>query len=179
MTNQELLSRLSFDEAISGAKILKEEHPESGVTFVVAEVQTDALGAMIIPFIIPDNEDWIFTPWDWQDGLLTANFTLDDVQDIEWRVNNTNQIGYVINGLPRLLTGTSTESIKTASRKAFGAQLKRARLAAGLSLRDLAHLAGVPHSQLCRMERGAGNPTLDSMARLAVILDTTFAVSGK
>lgn len=179
MTNQELLDRLSFDEAISGVEILKEEHPESGVTFVVAEIQTDTLGAMIVPFIIPDNEDWIFTPWDWQDGQFTANYHIDDVQDVEWRVNDTNQIGYIVNGLPRLLTGTPAESSKVSSRKSLGAQLKQARLAKDLSLRNLERLADIPYSQLCRIERGAGNPTLDSMTRLAAILDTTFVISGK
>lgn len=179
MTNQGLLDRLSFDETISGAKILKEEHPESGVTFVVTEVQTDALGAMIVPFVIPDNEDWIFTPWDWQDGRLTSDFCLDNAQDIEWRVNNTDQIGSVVNGLPRLLTGTPTESTKLASRKAFGAQLKRARQAKGLSIRGLSRLSNIHYSPLCQMERGACNPTLDTMTHLAAILDVTFTVSSK
>ena len=176
MTNQQLLDRLAFDEAISGVEILKEAQPEPGMAFVVASVNTDTLGTIIVPFVIPDNEDCIFTPRDWQAGY-TANFTLADVMGVDWRVDDTDQEAIILNGLPRTLAGAA-QSLKVAARRRFAKELKAARAAKGYTIRDVEAASGIPHSQYCRIEAGRGNPTFDSLVRLAAVLDTTFTIGG-
>ncbi|WP_353937288.1 helix-turn-helix domain-containing protein [Paramuribaculum intestinale] len=56
--------------------------------------------------------------------------------------------------------------------------MKAARLAKGLTLKDLDALTGIPYSRLSRIEGGRDNPTFDGLVRLAVTLDTTFAIGG-
>lgn len=176
MTNQAILDRLAFDEAISGVEILKEEHPEPGMTFVVASVNTDTLGTIIVPFVIPDNEDCVFTPRDWQ-AAYTANFSLADIADVEWRIDDTDQEAVILNGLPRTFAGAA-QSLKIAARRRFAKELKAAREVKGYTIRDVETVSGIPHSQYCRIEAGRGNPTFDSLVRLAAALDTTFTIGG-
>lgn len=45
----------------------------------------------------------------------------------------------------------------------IGAEMKRLRIARNLSLRDFAELAGIGKAQLCRMEKGHINLTLETM----------------
>ena len=47
-----------------------------------------------------------------------------------------------------------------------GALLRESRLAAGLSQRDLARLAGVPQPTVARIESGAVGPRFDTLDRL-------------
>ena len=49
----------------------------------------------------------------------------------------------------------------------FGALLKRARIAAGLSVLEAARAAGTSHSYWYEMERGEKSPTIDKLADLA------------
>jgi transcriptional regulator with XRE-family HTH domain len=52
--------------------------------------------------------------------------------------------------------------------------LKRLRERRELTQRDLASLAGVPRPTLAHLERGAGNPTLSVLVKLAQALGTTI-----
>jgi transcriptional regulator with XRE-family HTH domain len=56
----------------------------------------------------------------------------------------------------------------------LGRNLQSLRLAKGLSLSKLAHDAGIAKSNLSRLEQGTGNPTVDTIWRLAVQLDVPF-----
>ncbi|RTR02945.1 helix-turn-helix domain-containing protein [Halomonas nitroreducens] len=56
----------------------------------------------------------------------------------------------------------------------LGQHLQRLRLEKGLSLSQLAAAAGIAKSNLSRLEQGNGNPTLDTIWRLAVQLDVPF-----
>jgi ribosome-binding protein aMBF1 (putative translation factor) len=49
----------------------------------------------------------------------------------------------------------------------LGLQYHEARLARGLTQRQLADLTGVPQADFSRIERGAGNPTEATLQRLA------------
>lgn len=49
----------------------------------------------------------------------------------------------------------------------IGTAIAHARTAAGLSQRELAHLAGTSQPALARLERGRENPTLATLGRLA------------
>lgn len=51
-----------------------------------------------------------------------------------------------------------------------GERLKAARLELGVSQMDLAYLAGMNVANYGKIERGIGNPTLDSLVRLAGVM---------
>lgn len=53
--------------------------------------------------------------------------------------------------------------------KAFGSNLKKIRIENGFTLRGFALEAGIEHSQLSKIERGAINPTISTVL---VIADT-------
>ncbi|HEY0248712.1 MAG TPA: helix-turn-helix transcriptional regulator [Gryllotalpicola sp.] len=55
---------------------------------------------------------------------------------------------------------------------AFGEQLRQARLERGITQEELANLTGMHSSNVGRIERGAANPSLSTMARLAHALGT-------
>ncbi|WP_067215678.1 helix-turn-helix domain-containing protein [Marinomonas gallaica] len=56
----------------------------------------------------------------------------------------------------------------------LGQNLKTVRLAQGLSLSQLASNAGIAKSNLSRIEQGEGNPTIETIWRLAVQLNVPF-----
>ncbi|WP_136247861.1 helix-turn-helix domain-containing protein [Halomonas borealis] len=56
----------------------------------------------------------------------------------------------------------------------LGQHLQRLRQDKGLSLSHLAAAAGIAKSNLSRLEQGNGNPTLDTLWRLAVQLNVPF-----
>lgn len=56
----------------------------------------------------------------------------------------------------------------------LGQHLQTLRTERGFSLSQLANDAGIAKSNLCRLEQGNGNPTLDTIWRLAVQLNVPF-----
>ncbi|USD66288.1 helix-turn-helix transcriptional regulator [Vibrio sp. SCSIO 43136] len=56
----------------------------------------------------------------------------------------------------------------------LGRNLQNLRIAKGLSLSQLALEAGIAKSNLSRIEQGSGNPTIDTIWRLAKQLDVPF-----
>lgn len=56
----------------------------------------------------------------------------------------------------------------------LGQNLQRYRTAKGLSLSQLAQNTGIAKSNLSRIEQGGGNPTLDTIWKLAIQLDVPF-----
>ena len=56
----------------------------------------------------------------------------------------------------------------------LGRNLQSIRVSKGLSLSQLAQDAGIAKSNLSRIEQGSGNPTLDTLWRLAIQLDVPF-----
>ncbi|MET8335566.1 helix-turn-helix transcriptional regulator [Streptosporangium canum] len=59
-------------------------------------------------------------------------------------------------------------------RGAIAANLRRARLGRGLSVRELAELTGVSKALISQVERGVANPTVEVLSRLAASLELTF-----
>jgi transcriptional regulator with XRE-family HTH domain len=57
----------------------------------------------------------------------------------------------------------------------FGRSVCARRLAAGLTQKDLARLCHVSAQFICEIERGQTNPSLETMARIAVALNSTVA----
>jgi len=58
----------------------------------------------------------------------------------------------------------------------LGLQYHDARVARGLTQRQLAHLSGVPQADFSRIERGGGNPTEATLQRLARALERRLAL---
>jgi len=56
----------------------------------------------------------------------------------------------------------------------LGRNIQKMRMAKGLSLSQLAQAAGLAKSNLSRIEQGEGNPTIETIWRLAIYLDTPF-----
>jgi ribosome-binding protein aMBF1 (putative translation factor) len=53
----------------------------------------------------------------------------------------------------------------------LGLQFRDARVAHGMSQRELSEASGVRQADISRIERGAGNPTEGTLQRLALALD--------
>lgn len=60
-------------------------------------------------------------------------------------------------------------------RSRFGATLKERRLRRQLTQEQLAEASGLSYKFVGELERGQGNPTLETLARLAAALDVTMA----
>ena len=57
-------------------------------------------------------------------------------------------------------------------RAIFATNLRRRRLACGLSQEMLAHEADIDRTYVSALERGLYSPTIDMLERLAVVLET-------
>ena len=68
---------------------------------------------------------------------------------------------------------------REAGRAAFAFQLAlvRARLGAGLTQKELAERIGTTQSAVARWENGVVVPRLDTLLKLADVLDTTFTIA--
>lgn len=67
------------------------------------------------------------------------------------------------------------ESIPRTPSRALGVRVRELRLEAGLSQHDLAQLAALHPSNIGRIERGAVNPSLETLAHLARGLDCSVS----
>ncbi len=70
--------------------------------------------------------------------------------------------------------------VSSNASRIVGERLKQARLQLGVSQMELANLAGMNVANYGKIERGAGNPTLDTLVRLAGVmeLDPSQLVTG-
>jgi transcriptional regulator with XRE-family HTH domain len=55
--------------------------------------------------------------------------------------------------------------------KAFGQNLKKLRIAKGLTTREFADIADIAHSQVWRLETGQGDPSLTTVIAMAAALE--------
>lgn len=63
-----------------------------------------------------------------------------------------------------------------SSNKVIARQVKAAREAKGLSLRQLARMTGMNENTLVNIEHGRGNPTLKTLESLSMALGVRFAI---
>ncbi|MFE4498664.1 helix-turn-helix domain-containing protein [Rhodococcus sp. NPDC056743] len=73
---------------------------------------------------------------------------------------------------------SASEQSSTAGasvRDAVATNLRRARMARGYSLRDLAELTGISKALLSQMERRVANPTVEILVRAGAAVDLSFA----
>lgn len=59
----------------------------------------------------------------------------------------------------------------TVAARKLGDRIRAERIRIGITQMDFAHLAGMNVANVGRIERGDGNPTLESIVRIAGVLD--------
>lgn len=94
-----LLEILSFEEGLEDVYILAKEELKNGATFYLCSLIYAGGKEMNVSFVHYDGQDWIFTPCDWQ-GFMPIY--ADDIEKIDWRVNDTDHKGMMFAGLPML-----------------------------------------------------------------------------
>lgn len=176
MTNDQLLDLLSFEENLQSVTINSEKELNDNATFIVATLHfNDGLDVaeteMTVPFVHYAGQDWIFTPWDWQ-GWLPE--TPEDVDRIEWCVDDSDVQALMFNGLPMLAPWVpDPHDFNRETRKRIGSQLKAERERQGISIRSLAEKTGVDKNIISRIEAGRANATIDTLNALAMYLGLT------
>lgn len=176
ITKNDLLDRLFFEENLLDVEILEQKEIEEGAFFVMARLEFNDAAVdryMTLPFVLYDNEDWIFTPCDWQDDF--SNITADAIPEIEWRVNNTEQQGFIIDGLPRLFL-REPAVLKKSVRKSIGTQIKDAREKCGMTVRELSDKCQVGPGHISRIESGRYNVSTDTLAIIAKVLNIRIEI---
>lgn len=172
MTTNDLISLLSFEADLQDAEIISTTELNNGATLIVARLCYTG-GEMTVPFIHYNGEDWIFTPRDWQQPGIDAT----PVDEIEWRVNDTDIAGIMLNGQPHIAPWvTVPEYFKQEARVAIGHQIKRAREAQGLTVRQLADKCGLAFGHISRIESGRYNVTVDTLAIIASALSVDITI---
>src|SRR4051794_33223428 len=68
---------------------------------------------------------------------------------------------------------------RTAPSATIAAALRRERERHGISLTELARRAGVAKSTLSQLESGAGNPSVETLGALGVVLEVRFSRRGE
>ncbi|MCQ2535920.1 MAG: helix-turn-helix domain-containing protein [Lachnospiraceae bacterium] len=76
----------------------------------------------------------------------------------------------------RFADGRVPEKNRSA-RKMVAAELKTARLSKKLTQQELADMTGTQKSNICRMESGSYNPSLDFLVKVANSLDRELKVT--
>lgn len=66
--------------------------------------------------------------------------------------------------------------MQTTLRKRFGSRVRELRKASGISQEAFADRCGFARSYMSRIERGAGNPSLDAIETIATALDVKVKV---
>lgn len=171
ITKNELLDRLYFIGNLVDAEIIEQNEVERGASFVLAELEFDEDAVeryMTLPFVIYDNETWVFTPWDWQGDF--HDMTIEAIPNIKWRINDSEKDGLIFNGLPRLL-GFDPAIVRIETRKHIGNQIKAARENQGLTARELAKKCGIAYNYICRIEGGRYNTSVDTLAVICKALN--------
>lgn len=76
--------------------------------------------------------------------------------------------------MPKKRGKTPTDPATLAIQERIGARIRSARIEAGLSQEAAAHAAGIDAKRYQRVELGRVNMTINTIARIATALGTTF-----
>jgi transcriptional regulator with XRE-family HTH domain len=82
------------------------------------------------------------------------------------------------NSVTVLSNSTRNWKQELSVKKDLGEQIRRARTDCGLTQTELAHEIGVSRQMIARYEAGKAMPSIDVLARAAIILDVDFDVDG-
>ena len=170
MTNKEFQILLDFEKDLKSVRILNQIRLEQDALFIRAKlIYPDE--EMTVPFVYYTGKDWIFTPCDWQTGDLPT--TANEIDRIDWRVNNTDQEGVCVNGVPALMF---YQPEPVSARTVIGRMVREARVNAGLTTRELADKAGLNHAHISRIESGKYNLTIDTLDKISRVLGLEVAL---
>lgn len=98
MNEKELLSYLhSIGEEVKTVKIISCQKINEEAELVSASID-DAIETSFIIY----SDGTVFTPWDWQSEECYCK-SPENIPSITWRLDNTEKMGVVVNGLPRVL----------------------------------------------------------------------------
>lgn len=180
MKKSELIHLLSFAEHLADVEVISCEAVAHDAEFINAQLYftpESNIRPMVVPFVHHKGSEWLFTPCDWlQSGLPT---TAAEVGSIEWRVNDTNRLGPRFDGVPMLSPWAGDpDLVRTTVRKNIGAQIRAAREAQGLSIREVADRTWLSPNNVMRIEEGRYNFTLDCLTTLAYALNITITIPG-
>lgn len=89
---------MSFDEGLESIDIVSSTPIPNDGEFISAILHYDDHDHNLV-IIHYEGQDWVFTPKDWQSWLPE---TVEEIADIEWRVNDTDQMAIMFNGYPAL-----------------------------------------------------------------------------
>lgn len=99
MNNELLKIRLSFEPDLNTVEIIDCIELDPGTYFIRATLGYPDQ-EMIVAFVYYQSDDILFTPWDWQGDMPESP---EEIENIEWRVDNSTIRGINLNGLPSLL----------------------------------------------------------------------------
>lgn len=98
MNEKELLKYLhSIGEEVETVKIINRQNINDEAELVSVKIDY----AIETSFIIY-SDGTVFTPWDWQSEECYCK-SPENIPSITWRLDNTEKMGVVVNGLPRVL----------------------------------------------------------------------------
>lgn len=170
MTNERLAELLSFDEKIRSVEIRRTLALSDTAALIVADLTYGRKCGLVrtVPFVYHDGMEWIFAPSARWDGIVPC--TAHDVSLMDWRVDDTDVRAVIADGIPVLPSMDAATAAAYETRKRLGEQIRRARKAAGLSLRALADRCGVGFSHLGRIERSTIGCNIDTVSAIAGVL---------
>lgn len=87
------------------------------------------------------------------------------------RTNENSVLGYDMTTGHEMESPKLNADLSEEKRVTFGQNCKAARMKAGLSQSAVAEAAGIPQPRLSAIEQGKGNITLDTMVRIARVVD--------
>lgn len=176
MTNEELYDLLSFDKNLESVEIeslVEIAHDGEFITATLYRPDEE----IKLAFVHYKGEEWLFTPWDWCGWMPES---VDEIGEIEWRVNDTTQMAVIYDGQPALSPfAAEPEVIRNEARERIGRELREAREEAGLTLRQLAEKTDIAFNHIGRIERGKYNVTLDSLSIIADALRLELTLTNK
>lgn len=168
LEEDELLGILTgFEKDLYDLQIIQMWDINDDADFILAKLEYED-DDIIVPLIHIRGEEWVFTPWDWQGYIPKSP---DEIEQTEWRVNNTETECVMIDGMPRIISWElDPEGVKLETRVRIGRQLRVAREEANLTLRQLAEKVGIAYNHIARIESGRYNVNLDTIAAIASVL---------
>lgn len=97
MNEKKLVGYLkSIGEEVETVKIINRQNINEEAELVSVSID-DTIETSFVIY----NDGTVFTPWDWQQKDYCKS--PDTIESITWRLDNTEKVAVILNGLPRIL----------------------------------------------------------------------------
>lgn len=175
LDEDELLGILTgFEKDLYDVEIIQMWDINDDADFILAKLEYED-DDYTVPIIHIRGKEWVFTPRDWQ-GYMPTN--PDEIEEVQWRVNNTETEGIIIDGMPRIISWNfNQEEVMLETRERIGRELREAREKAGLTLRQLAEKVGIAYNHISRIESGRYNVNLDTITAISAALGKKIKIN--